>query len=328
MTDSISARRARDQAVSDPLAEEVREGLTSSLPSLPTHCLYDDRGCALFEQITQQPEYYQTRTEEALLDRIAARVIGTCRPRELVELGSGIGRKIRMLLDAMRARGELRSCILFDINSRYLEASVLRLADEYREAAVTGVHGDFRKDLGTLGPGHRRLMLLLAGTMGNIMPDSLPGFLRDVASCLGQGDSFLVGVDQVKDRPLLDAAYNDSAGVTAEFNRNILSVVNRDLGANFDLASWEHVAFYDESNAWVEMRLRALCHQHVVVPASGLELEYDRGDEIRTEISAKYTRETLRARLDGTGLALAEWYEDEQQLFALALLTRESKATC
>ncbi|MHC5212775.1 MAG: L-histidine N(alpha)-methyltransferase, partial [Planctomycetota bacterium] len=278
MTGSISQGGGRTEST---LAVEVRAGLTADLPTLPTHCLYDDRGSALFEQITRQPEYYQTRTEEALLERVAARIVEDCRPRELVELGSGVGRKIRMLLDAMREGHDLQRCILFDINPLYLQASVLRLAEEYPEAVVTGVNGDFQQDLGALGSGGDRLMLLLAGTMGNIPPDDLPRFLKRVAGCLAPGDSFLAGVDRVKDTPSLDAAYNDAAGVTAEFNLNILRVVNRELDADFDPDSWEHVAFYDEDNAWIEMRLRSSSDQRVVIPDCDLELEFDQGTEIR-----------------------------------------------
>lgn len=320
--------RQRAADAGDGLATAVREGLTGHLPTLPTHCLYDDRGSALFEAITQLPEYYQTRTEEALLERRATQIIELCRPRELVELGSGVGRKIRLLLDAMRARDELQQCILFDINPSYLEHSVLRLADEYPEARITGVHGDFHHDLDALGDGRGRLMMLLAGTMGNIVPDHLPAFLRQVATCLGTGDSFLVGVDRVKDAAVLNAAYNDSAGVTADFNRNILNVVNRELGADFDPDAWEHVAFYDESHEWVEMRLRALCDQVVVIAGSDLEWMVERGLEIRTEISAKYTRESLSRRLTGTGLEMSEWFEDDDRLFALALLKRKGEVTC
>jgi len=325
MTGSISQARGRTEAT---LADEVRAGLTAELPTLPTHCLYDDCGSALFEQITQQPEYYQTRTEEALLEQVAERIVETCRPRELVELGSGVGRKIRMLLDAMRGLDELQRCILFDINPRYLQESVLRLAGEYPEAVVTGVHGDFQRDLGALGTGGNRLMLLLAGTVGNIAPDRLPEFLERVAGCLSPGDSFLVGVDRVKETRVLDDAYNDAAGVTAKFNLNILDVVNRELSADFDPRAWEHVAFYDERNAWIEMRLRALRNQRVVVPDCDLELAFKQGDEIRTEISAKYTRDTLQRRLVGTGLSVTEWFEDDARLFALALLTRGTAAVC
>jgi L-histidine N-alpha-methyltransferase len=325
MTGSISQGRGR---AATTLADDVRAGLTSELPTLPTHCLYDDRGSALFVQITEQPEYYQTRTEEALLERIAERLVGICRPRELVELGSGVGRKIRMLLDAMRASDDLERCIQFDINPAYLQASVLRLAEEYPEAVVTGVHGDFQHDLDALGTGGNRLMLLLAGTMGNILPSRLPRFLERIAECLSPGDSFLVGVDSVKDTRVLDAAYNDAAGVTAAFNLNILSVVNRELNADFDPGAWEHVAFYDEENAWIEMRLRALRDQHVAIPECDLRLDFEQGDEIRTEISAKYTRETLAPLLAGTGLSITEWFEDDESLFALALLTRGADGPC
>lgn len=302
------------------LARDVRAGLQSTPRTLPCKYFYDDHGSRLFERITRQPEYYQTRTEQALLEEHAGEVIERVAPRELVELGSGVGRKVRLLLDAMRARGLLRRCLLLDINALYLRRSVAQLAAEYPGAEVRGLHGDFQADLQRLGPGGGRLVLLLAGTLGNIVPRRLPEFLSQVRALLVPGDGFLVGVDLVKDRARLEAAYNDRAGVTAEFNRNILAVLNRELRADFDLGAWEHVAFYDEDEAWIEMRLRSAADQRVTLPALGLACDFRRGDEIRTEISAKYTRASLEARLAGSGLRLSRWWTDAGQRFALALL--------
>ena len=308
----------------DRMAAEVRAGLSARpLPWLPCKYFYDDRGSALFEEITRLPEYYQTRTEEGILEAIATDVVAATRPVELCELGSGVGRKVRLLLDAGRALGTLERCVLLDISGGVLADSVRSLETDYPGLQVRGVLGDFQDDLAGLGPGGGRLALFLAGTIGNLHPDDeVPGFLRAVARQLEPGDAFLVGLDLVKDERRLHAAYNDSAGVTAEFNRNILRVVNAALDADFDPEAYDHVAFYDRERAWIEMRLRARDDQQVRVPGAGIELTLRRGDEIRTELSCKYTRGSFEARLEGTGLRLESWHTDAEGLFALALLRR------
>jgi L-histidine Nalpha-methyltransferase len=306
------------------MAVEVRASLSAwPLPWLPSKYFYDDRGSALFERITHLPEYYQTRTEEEILERVAGRVVAATRPVELCELGSGVGRKVRFLLDAGCRLGTLERCVLMDINASVLGESVRRLEGDYPDLRVRGVVGDFQDDLERLGPGGGRLALLLAGTIGNLHPDrEVPGFLRAVARQLAPGDAFLVGLDLVKDEGRLHAAYNDSAGVTAEFNRNILRVVNAELHADFDPEAYDHVAFYNRDRAWIEMRLRARHDQRVRVPGAGLTLTLRRGQEIRTELSCKYTRPTFEARVDRTGLRLESWLGDAESLFALALLRR------
>jgi L-histidine N-alpha-methyltransferase len=305
------------------LAAEVRAGLTATpLPTLPSKCFYDDRGDALFDEITRLPEYYLTRTEEAMLPGVAREVAERLRPRHLVELGSGIGGKVRMLLDAMAAVGTLESCTLFDISAAALEGSIRQLRTERPRLRTLGVVGDFLTDLRAVGPGGSRLIAFLGSTIGNIPPAEVPPFFRAAAQVLAPGDGLLLGLDLVKDRARLEAAYNDSRGVTAEFNRNILRVVNAQLEADFDPDAFDHVAFYDAERAWIEMRLRARrpCRAHVA--AAGVTLSLGAGDEIRTEISGKYTRETLRERLEGTGLLLDTWWTDPESLFALALLRR------
>jgi L-histidine N-alpha-methyltransferase len=303
------------------MAGEVRAGLLARpLPWLPCKYFYDDRGSALFDEITRLPEYYQTRTEERLLETIAAEVVARTRPRELCEIGSGTSRKIRLLLDAMQAQGRLERCVLFDINPRLLGDSARRIAADYPGLTVRGVVGDFTDDLSALGPGGDRLLLFLAGTIGNLHPDDLTPFLRRTARQLAPGDAFLVGLDLVKDEARLHAAYNDAAGVTAEFNRNILRAINTALGADFDPADFEHVAFYDRAHAWIEMRLRATRAMRVRIARADLDLAFRAGDEIRTELSCKYTRESFAGRLHGTGLRLEQWYTDPDDLFASALL--------
>ena len=314
-----TARRTRAR-----MAREVRAGLTATRPWLPSKYFYDDRGSRLFEAITALPEYYQTRTEERLLETIADAIIERTQPVELVELGSGSGRKIGLLLEAMLRRGRPARCRLFDINALFVAESVRRLAERFPAVDVRGVVGDFTEDLGGLGPGGGRLAVFFAGTIGNLHPVEVPPFLRRVAAQLAPGDALLVGVDLVKDSARLEAAYNDAAGVTAEFNRNILRHINDELEADFDPDAFAHVAFYDRKRAWIEMRLAATRVQRVRIPAAGLALDYAPGDEIRTEISCKYTGASFGALLPSTGLGLDGWHTDPDHLFALALLRRQA----
>jgi L-histidine N-alpha-methyltransferase len=319
--EAVRTRRA-DHALATMVAE-VRAGLERRpLPELPCKYFYDDRGSELFEEITRLPEYYPTRTESGILAEHADAIVEAVAPVEVVELGSGSGRKIRYFLDAVRLRGWLESVVLLEISDASVRASVARLQHDYPEARVRGVVGDFVTDLAALGPGGGRLLLFFAGTIGNLHPDDLPSFFRAAASVLEPDDGFLVGVDLVKDEARLHAAYNDSAGVTAEFNRNILRVLNDRLGADFDPWDFDHRAFYDPERQWIEMRLRARRAVRAHVPAAGVTLALQAGDEIRTELSCKYTRETFAARLAGTGLDIERWITDPQGLFASALLRR------
>jgi L-histidine N-alpha-methyltransferase len=252
--------------------------------------------------------------------------VDIARPGELCELGSGVGRKVRLILDAMKHRGLLERCVLLDISEGFLVDSVHQLDADYPDLEVRGIVGDFLEDLTALGPGGGRLALFLAGTMGNLQPDRVPALLRALARQLAPGDSFLLGLDLVKDEGRLHAAYNDAAGVTAEFNRNILRVVNTHLCANFEPAAFEHVAFYDREKAWIEMRLRATRDMQVSIPGAALDVAFRRGDEVRTELSCKYTRPSLEATLTGTGLRVEGWYTDPDELFASALLHRTQEA--
>jgi len=322
-TQGAGEQRARELiAGSSLMATEVRDGLTASRPWLPPKYLYDDRGSELFEEITRLPEYYQTRTEETILEEIADEVVRDVAPHELVELGSGAGRKIRLLLEAMRRGGLLRSCALFDINELFVSQSAQRLAAAFPEAAVRGIVGDFHSDLGALGPGGGRLVIFLGGTIGNLEPGEVPPFSRSLARQLEPGDAFLVGVDLVKDEARLHAAYNDSAGVSAAFTLNVLQVLNDRLDADFDLSAFEHVATWEPEMAWIRLRVRATRRSRVCIPGANLELTYEPGDEIQTEVSCKYTRASLEDRLAGSGLRLERWFADRDELFALALLRR------
>jgi len=305
------------------MADEVRAGLEARpLPSLPSKYFYDERGDALFDEITRLPEYYLTRTEEALLPAVARETVARVRPRNLVELGSGVGGKVRVLLDAMDEAGTLQSCTLLDISESAIGNSLSQLRSERPRLKTAGVVGDFLTDLRAVGPGESRLIAFLGSTIGNIHPQDVPAFFRSAAAILAPGDAVLVGLDLVKEHARLEAAYNDARGVTAEFNRNILRVMNARLGADFDPAAFDHVAFYDAERAWIEMRLRARHAMRVRVRGAGVDLSLPAGGEIRTEISCKYTRPALEGALNGTGLMLDEWRTDPDSLFALALLRR------
>lgn len=299
------------------------DALLEDLPTVNPKYFYDDVGSALFEQITGLDEYYQTRTELGLLDRVADEVVARAGPHELVELGSGAGRKVHLLLDAIRRSGLLTSCVLLDINSSFVADSARRLAADYPELMVRGVQGDFTRDLGAVGVGPPRLFILLAGTIGNFHPDQFGAFLQVLRRAMVADDRFLVGLDLVKAPDRLEAAYNDSLGVTAAFNRNVLAVLNRRFGTDFEIGAFEHVAFWDPDSEWIEMRLRCSRPMRVTMAGDDRVLDLPEGAEIRTELSCKFTRESLGTRIAGTGLALDAWWTDADELFALALLRPE-----
>jgi L-histidine N-alpha-methyltransferase len=321
ITPTFSVHRVRPAGEElSRMAAEVSAALRSHPPSLPSKYFYDDRGSRLFDEITRLPEYYQTRTETALLARVAPAIVRAAGARELVELGSGASPKIKILLDALTAAGG-DACTLLDVHAASLEQSLVGLQALYPRLSLRGVAGDFVTDLHVLGRARRRLVALLGGTIGNLHPEEATRFLRDTASVLERGGAVLLGVDLVKDVGRLERAYNDAQGVTAAFNRNILNVVNENLEGDFVPEAFAHVAFYDREQAWIEMRLRALRPQRVHVRAIDVSLDLREGAEIRTEISCKYTRESL-TRLLPDELELSEWHTDAEQLFGLALLRR------
>lgn len=316
----VEIRRPDVQRVEDD--GEVWRGLLAPLPRIDPKHFYDDRGSRLFERITRLPEYYQTRTEEALLEEVVGEILDLCRPRELVELGSGAGRKIRLLLAGMRDRGLLDECTLLEINETFLTASAERLAEEFPGLEVVGVVGDFHRDLVALGPGGARLILFLAGTFGNLEPPQRTDFLAALSGIMAANDRALIGLDLVKDRARLEAAYNDAAGVTAEFNRNCLRVLNARYDTDFEPDGFEHVAFWNEAEEWIEMRLRATAATEVRLGDTGRTLRLAEGEEIRTELSCKFTRPSFQRVLAGTGLGLERWLTDPDELFALAVVQR------
>jgi L-histidine Nalpha-methyltransferase len=302
------------------LADDVLDGLTKPFKELPPKHFYDERGAGLFDRICGLPEYYQTRTERAILERDAARIVQATGAVELVELGSGMATKTRVLLDAMAKAGTLERYVPLDVTESVVRDCAAELVDEYPGLRVHGVIGDFERHLDRVpaadGP---RIVAFLGGTIGNFAPGSRRRFLRSVAGLLGPDDRLLLGTDLVKDVAVLEAAYDDAQGVTAEFNLNMLHVLNRELAADFDVERFEHVAFFDTRNEWIEMRLRSRQPQDVAIAALGLEIEFADGEELRTEISAKFTRARVEADLAAAGLELAGWHTDEDELFALSL---------
>jgi L-histidine Nalpha-methyltransferase len=302
--------------VHDTLAEDVRDGLTRSLKELPPKYFYDERGSVLFDRITSLPEYYPTRCERSILNRHAPDIVEGA--EELVELGSGTASKTRALLYAMAGKGALRRYVPFDVDESVVRACALELVELYPGLRVHGVVGDFSRDLERLPDGRRRLFAFLGGTIGNLYPDQRARFLGRMRGMMGPEDRLVIGTDLVKDRAILEAAYNDSAGTTAEFNRNVLRVINTGLEADFKPEAFEHVAFFDEANSWIEMRLRANGAQHVRIDGADLEVTFADGEEIRTEISAKFTREAVERELTRAGLRLDDFFTDGSALFGLA----------
>jgi L-histidine N-alpha-methyltransferase len=306
------------------LADDVLDGLTRPFKELPPKHFYDARGSELFEQICELPEYYPTRTERQILEDSAAEIVELTDAGELVELGSGAADKARILLDAMEAAGTLRRYIPLDVSEQALQQAAEQLVSEYDGLRVDGVIGDFERHLENVPArdGGPRIVALLGGTIGNFPPGSRRRLLREIGRLLGPEDRLLLGTDLVKDPSLIEAAYDDSSGVTAEFNRNVLHVINRELDADFAPDEFDHVAFFDRKHEWIEMRLRAITAQTVEVAAIGLSVEFEAGEELRTEISAKFTRARLEDDFAAAGLRLEHWFTDEDGLFALSLAAR------
>jgi L-histidine N-alpha-methyltransferase len=303
------------------LANDVLDGLTKPFKELPPKHFYDARGSELFEQITEQPEYYPTRTELAILRDSAAEIVALTGAGELVELGAGASDKARVLLNAMRRAGTLRRYIPLDVSQSVVEDAARTLIEDYEDLQVHGVVGDFERHLEHVpdAGGVPRLVALLGGTIGNFPPGTRRNVLGKIATLLGPGDRLLLGTDLVKDPHVIEAAYNDAAGITAEFNRNLLYVLNRELDGDFQPESFQHVAFYDRRNEWVEMRLRAIRASSVYIADLDLRVEFAAGEELRTEISAKFTRAHVEADLEASGLELERWFTDDEELFAVTM---------
>ena len=302
------------------LAEDVRVGLSATQKTLPPKYFYDSRGSELFDRITELPEYYPTRAEQSILDEVGAEIVEAVQPEELVELGPGSARKTNALLDPMRETGQARRYVPVDVSETAIEETAARLAHEYRGLAIHGIVGDFERDLERIPQSdERRLVAFLGGTIGNLNAVERRVLLSKVREQLRPDDRLLLGTDLVKDRERLEAAYNDSAGVTAEFNRNVLNVINANLGANLDPERFDHSAVYDDRRQWIEMRLHAKDTHEAWIEALELDVPFDEGEHILTEISCKFTEERLEREYARAGLELLDVYTDQEQLFALSL---------
>lgn len=301
------------------LAEDVRRGLAAPAKELPPKWFYDERGSQLFDEITRLDEYYPTRREREILLAQSDAIVRAAGSDTLVELGSGTSDKTRHLLDAMRDAGLLRRYIALDVSEETMAGACAAILDEYPGIEVEGVVADFSRDLHRLPHHGNRLVAFLGGTYGNFYPEPRAAFLRSVRAAMTPGEAFLLGTDLVKDTGRLERAYDDAVGVTAAFNLNVLEVVNRELGADFDLAAFEHVARFDTVNEWIEMALRSTRDQVASVPALGLAFRFAEGEELRTEISAKFRREGVERELAAAGFRLAGWWTDAAGDFALSL---------
>jgi L-histidine Nalpha-methyltransferase len=301
------------------IEEDVERGLTAHPKDIPPKWFYDDRGSSLFDEITRVAEYYPTRCERSILEARASEIARLTNTDTLVELGSGTSEKTRVLLDGMRGAGNLRRFVPFDVSKQTLHDAAASIERDYAGIDVQPVVGDFTLDLDSIPNGGRRLVVFLGGTIGNLLPEARASFLHDVAGMLDHDDYLLLGTDLVKDVARLEAAYDDAEGVTAEFNKNVLLVMNRELGADFDVDAFEHVAVFDTEREWIEMRLRSKRAQTVQVRALELEVRFAAGEEMRTEVSAKFTRARVTRELNAAGLELVEWWTDAQGDFALSL---------
>jgi L-histidine Nalpha-methyltransferase len=303
----------------DALRADVRAGLFATPKTLPPKYFYDARGSELFEQITRLPEYYLTRAETLILRRHAAEIAGLSRCESLVELGSGTSAKTRLLLRALLDGGTLREFVPFDLDPTVLTEASDGLAAEYAGLRIAPFVGDFEHDLGAIPGGRRRMIAFLGSTIGNLEPPARADFLSQVATALSPGDTFLLGTDLVKDPGRLLRGYDDAAGVTADFNRNVLRVVNRDLHANFAVEEFQHLAVWNPASEWIEMRLRSVREQQVTISDLGMTVPFAAGEELRTEISAKFRRDNIEAELAAAGLKTVRFWTDPDGDFGLTL---------
>ncbi len=308
-----------DADLAAALRADVAAGLTATPKWLAPKYFYDARGSELFEEITRLPEYYPTRAERAILAARVGEIARLTGAKTLVELGSGSSEKTRLLLDALHDQGTLARFVPLDVSGTALRAAADAVAAEYPELQIHGVVGDFTRHLGAVPAGDGRLVAFLGGTIGNLLPEERADFFAAVRRTLAPGEWLLLGTDLVKDPATLVRAYDDAAGVTAEFNRNVLRVLNRELGADFPVDAFEHVARWNADQEWIELRLRARRAMTVRVPALDLTVEFAAGEELGTEVSAKFRRERVAAELATAGFALDQWWTDPEGRFGVSL---------
>lgn len=298
---------------------EIRSGLLRKPREISSKFFYDDYGSALFDQICDLPEYYQTRTERALLSQFGKRILEESGADVLVELGSGMSSKTRVLLDLMERTKRISLYVPFDVNEGVIQRVAGQLTTEYQDLRIHGVVGDFMKHVEFIPDEGKRLVIFLGGTIGNLLPNVAISLLTEVGAQMRKGEYFLLGTDLIKAVDRLEAAYNDSQGITAEFNKNVLRVLNDLVGADFDQEAFEHRAFYDREMNRIEMWLRSTRLQEVSLPRIEMEAVFQKGEEILTEISVKYDRERAEALFKKSGLQMVEWMTDPEELFALSL---------
>ncbi|MFE3024579.1 L-histidine N(alpha)-methyltransferase [Nocardia tengchongensis] len=322
MTTATVEIHLTDEDLTTALREDVRRGLTAEPKWLPPKWFYDARGSELFEKITELPEYYPTRTERALLERVVGEIARIAGAEVLVELGAGSAAKTRLLLNALTAAGPLKSYVPQDVSISALRMAADEVAAEFPGLGVHGVVSDFTATLDNLPGGGRRMVAFLGGTIGNLVPAERAEFLRGIRDVLEPGEQLLLGAGLVIDPAVLVPAYDDAAGVTAEFNRNVLHVLNARLGADFEPEKFAHVAVWDAEREWIEMRLEATEAMTVRIPELDLTVDFAQGEQLRTEISAKFRREVLESELDAAGFNTEHVWTDPDQRFALVLAER------
>jgi L-histidine N-alpha-methyltransferase len=319
MTETVVDVHLTADDAAQSLRADVRAGLTASPKWLSPKYFYDARGSRLFEDITRLPEYYPTRAEREVLAERAVEIAATTGARALVELGSGSSEKTRLLLTALTSAGTLREFVPLDVSASALREAAAAVVADYPGLSVHGVVGDFTQHLGLLPQSDSRLVAFLGGTIGNLIPEEREKFLRSVRDVLDTGEWLLLGTDLVKAPDVLVRAYDDAQGVTAEFNRNVLRVLNRELDGNFDVDAFEHVARWNAEQEWIEMRLRARRPVRARLGVLGLDVEFTAGEELRTEVSAKFRRDRVETELQAAGFELHRWWTDSRQRFAVSL---------
>jgi L-histidine N-alpha-methyltransferase len=300
------------------IEHDVRTGLTATPKSLPPVWFYDECGSRLFDEITRLPEYYLTRAERSILDAHADEIVAAAGSDTLVELGSGTSEKTRLILDAMQRRGSLRRVVPFDVSEEVLREAAVDINGAYG-VDVHAVVGDFHRHLGQIPRDGRRLVAFIGSTIGNLRPAERRRFLGDLDAAMAFTDRLLLGTDLVKDPARLVAAYDDAAGVTAAFNRNVLDVLNAELDGDFDTGAFDHVAVWNSEERWIEMRLRARRTHTAHLRALALDVPFTAGEEILTEISAKFTPEGIATELWESGFVVEQTWLDDAGDFQLTL---------
>ncbi len=318
MTFTIDVHLSADE-VRRQMRGDAIEGLQGRPKSIPPVWFYDERGSRLFEDITQLPEYYPTRAERALLEAHAPDIAELSKADTLVELGAGACDKTRILLTAMQEAGTLSRYVPFDVSDDFLRDVAATLAEEYHQLDIHVVIGDFHRHLDEIPSDGRRMIAFLGGTIGNLDPAQRVRFLSQLRATMSDGDSLLIGTDLVKDRSRLVAAYDDAAGVTAEFNRNVLRVLNEQLGGDFDPDRFRHVALWNEDEQWIEMRLRAEEATEVTLTGADIVVQFDEGEDLLTEISAKFTPQRVERELRDAGFVVDGMWGADDGEFLLTL---------